>query len=341
MSVPKQGGVLNYLGETQEVNAPRFWQSSPTSPPTELAYITEAEKGLLLNADLHGSLQGSPNKGPSNLLSFDGWGSEDPGQNVAGADVSAGMDSSPSDSGWGDPATSYSTGGGSQFRGTATPDLPPGVTKNPELPPGVDPNKQVVDKGFWEQVGDFMQEGGLWGKAFKLGGEVLSKLGEFSSGLQKKAMTYSLEKKITSIGKKKDFHPGAYGYKIQDIQKDIDAIERGDFKQSDFNEKYGAPTIDTREGGDNRDFMNYIAPEAPHIVGGTTKQDSMAAKWYASLGNNNNNNAFGFSFQKEYNAAKQKQAGILGSPSSVGMLAVSNSPFYNFLKERNLDKGIL
>ena len=87
--------------------------------------------------------------------------------------------------------------------------------------------------------------------------------------------------------------------------------------------------------------MNYIAPEAPHIVGGTTKQDSMAAKWYASLGNNNNNNAFGFSFQKEYNAAKQKQQGILGSPSPVGMLAVNNSPFYNFLKERNLDKGIL
>ena len=154
-------------------------------------------------------------------------------------------------------------------------------------------------------------------------------------------MTYSLNKRIDQISNKKDFHPGAYGYKIQDIQKDIDAIERGDFKQSDFNAKYGAPTIDTRDGGDNRDFMNYIAPEAPHIVGGTTKQDSVAAKWYASLGNNNNNNAFGFSFQKEYNAAKQKQAGILGSPSAVGMLAVSNSPFYNFLKERNLDKGIL
>ena len=87
--------------------------------------------------------------------------------------------------------------------------------------------------------------------------------------------------------------------------------------------------------------MNMIAPIAPHIVGGTTPVDSQAAKWYASLGNNNNNNAFGFSFQKEYNAAKQKQAGILGSASSVGMLAVSNSPFYNFLKERNLDKGIL
>ena len=340
MSVPKQGGVLNYLGESEQVKAPRFWKSSPTSPSTELAYITEAEKGLLLDADLHGSLQGSPNKGPSNLLSFDGWGSEDPGQNVAGGDISAGMDTDPGHSGWSDGRGS-STGGGSQFHGSHTPASPPGVTKNPELPPGVDPNKQVKETGFWDGVVDYFKSGGLWGKAFQLGGEVLSKLGEFSSGLQKKAMTYSLEKKITAIGNKKDFHPGAYGYKIQDIQKDIDAIERGDFTQNDFNDKYGAPTIDTSEGGDNRDFMNYIAPEAPHIVGGTTKQDSMAAKWYASLGNNNNNNAFGFSFQKEYDAAKQKQAGILGSPSSVGMLAVSNSPFYNFLKERNLDKGIL
>ena len=212
--------------------------------------------------------------------------------------------------------------------------------------PGIDTSDNYQEKiGFWDQVtnaaSEFIESGGLIGNVIKLGGNVLSKLGEYSSDLQKKAMTYSLNNKITDIGKKKDFHPGAYGYKIQDIQKDIDAIERGDFTQNDFNEKYGAPTIDTREGGDNRDFMNYIAPEAPHIVGGTTKQDSMAAKWYASLGNNNNNNAFAFSFQKEFDAAKQKQKGILGNPSSVGMLAVSNSPFYNFLKERNLDKGIL
>ncbi len=74
---------------------------------------------------------------------------------------------------------------------------------------------------------------------------------------------------------------------------------------------------------------------------GANRPDSVAARWYANLGNNNNNNAFGFSFQKEYAAAKQKQQGILGTSSSVGQLAVSNSPFYNFLKERNLDKGIL
>ena len=98
-----QGGVRNYLGETQEVTAPKFWQSSEDSPPTELAYITEAEKGLLLDANLHGSLKNNkPNIGASGLLSFDGWGSTDPGQNVAGADISAGMDRDPDHSGWSD-----------------------------------------------------------------------------------------------------------------------------------------------------------------------------------------------------------------------------------------------
>ena len=61
MSVPKQGGVLNYLGKQEIVKAPKHWQSSPTSPKTELAYITDAEKGLLLDANLHGSLLNKPN----------------------------------------------------------------------------------------------------------------------------------------------------------------------------------------------------------------------------------------------------------------------------------------
>jgi len=79
MSVPKQGGVLNYLGKQEIVSAPKYWKSSPKSPSTELAYITDAEKGLLLEANLHGSLLGKPNVGPSSLLSFDGWGDSDDG----------------------------------------------------------------------------------------------------------------------------------------------------------------------------------------------------------------------------------------------------------------------
>ncbi len=55
-----QGGVRNYLGKQKEIKAPLKWQSSPNHPSTELAYITQAEKNLLVKQDLHGSLNGKP-----------------------------------------------------------------------------------------------------------------------------------------------------------------------------------------------------------------------------------------------------------------------------------------
>jgi hypothetical protein len=84
-----QGGVKNYLGKQKEVKAPLKWQSSPDHPTTELAYITEAEKDLLVKQDLHGSLKGGVNRGPSGIMSLNGWGSADESQNVSGAAASA------------------------------------------------------------------------------------------------------------------------------------------------------------------------------------------------------------------------------------------------------------
>ena len=89
------------------------------------------------------------------------------------------------------------------------------------------------------------------------------------------------------------------------------------------------------------EIMRNLAPEAPYIVSGITKPtNSPAANWYQSLGNTSTS-GFNFSFANELAAAKAKQASILGNPSPVGQLAVSQSPFYNWLKERSLDKGIL
>jgi len=96
-------------------------------------------------------------------------------------------------------------------------------------------------------------------------------------------------------------------------------------------------------GGDNesRQMMNELAPQAPYIVSGTTQPtNSPAANWYQSLGNTSTSQNQ-FSFATELAAAKAKQAGILGNQSAVGWLAVNQSPFYNFLKENKLDKGIL
>ena len=86
-----QGGVDNYLGDQPQVVVPRKWQSGPDKPPTELAYITEAEKKLLLKEDIHGSLKEGPNEGPAGIMSLDSFGDiDDSGQDVgmAGGDVS-------------------------------------------------------------------------------------------------------------------------------------------------------------------------------------------------------------------------------------------------------------
>lgn len=72
-----QGGVRNYLGKQKEVKAPLKWQSSPNHPTTELAYITKKEKDLLVKSDLHGSLKNGVNKGPSGIMSLNGYGSID------------------------------------------------------------------------------------------------------------------------------------------------------------------------------------------------------------------------------------------------------------------------
>ena len=87
-----QGGVKNYLGKQKEVKAPLKWQSSPDHPTTELAYITEAEKNLLIKSDLHGSLKGGVNRGPSGIMSLNGWGSKDSAGNEVGMSGAATSD---------------------------------------------------------------------------------------------------------------------------------------------------------------------------------------------------------------------------------------------------------
>ena len=86
----------------------------------------------------------------------------------------------------------------------------------------------------------------------------------------------------------------------------------------------------------DRDAMNQLAPNAPFIQSGTQKPDSVAAKFF---GNSSNN--FKFSFENEYGKALARQKTLLNKPSAVGLLAVNQSPFYNWLKDNSLDKGIL
>ena len=78
MSYEMQGGkkpARNYLGKQKTVsNVPVKWKSGPDAPETELAYITKAEKDLLLKKNLHGSLKNGPNTGPDGIMSLDSQG---------------------------------------------------------------------------------------------------------------------------------------------------------------------------------------------------------------------------------------------------------------------------
>ncbi len=96
-------------------------------------------------------------------------------------------------------------------------------------------------------------------------------------------------------------------------------------------------------GGDNESqMMRDVAPAAPYIVSGTTQPtNSPAANWYQNLGNSGISGGNVFSMAAEYEAAKAKQKSILGSPTPIGQMAVNESPFYNWLKEKGLNKGIL
>jgi len=129
----------------------------------------------------------------------------------------------------------------------------------------------------------------------------------------------------------------------------------GEYLTSDYGTyKYGGPGQDSGgllggfgSGGSgqvssqDREIMNNIAPEAPYIVSGIAKPtNSPAANWYNNLGNTGTNPG-GFDLATEYANAKSTVAKTLNNKGPMAMLAVNDSPYYDWLKTKSLDRGIL
>ena len=89
-------------------------------------------------------------------------------------------------------------------------------------------------------------------------------------------------------------------------------------------------------GGDSGNTTALLAA-SPFLVSGTTQVESEASKWYNSIGNNTKQ----FNFASAYATAKAKVSQTLNNKGPIGMLAVSDSPYYDWLKTNKLDKGIL
>jgi hypothetical protein len=395
-----QGGVRNYLGKTKEVTAPKYWKSSKDSPKTELAYITEAEKGLLLNANLHGSLKnGQPNVGASGLLSYDGWGSTDSGQNRAGGDVSGSMDRGGND---GNDRMGSSSGGGSSFQGTSPETKsPPGVTdKTFDYETEAYSNVgQITDATYDAKTGqvDIKQTPGVVNteqyqtsslgaylnspdvsekekintldriQALQNSNIIGSKLSNLETDFVLGNLTKSLDNiksnsKYNDLTSKIDLEGKTVAKDFQDAPLEtffksggiLGSIIRTGFDQYKNNQVlellgYTGKTIKYNPDGSGdfnytgyptvnvgRDEINNLAPMAPYAVQGTTPLPSVAQKYFDQLPQGS-----GLSFQAAYDAAKTKVNQTLGNPSAMGLLAVNESPFYDFLKIRGLDRRIL
>ena len=89
-------------------------------------------------------------------------------------------------------------------------------------------------------------------------------------------------------------------------------------------------------GGDTGNTTALLAA-SPYLVSGTTQVESEASKWYNSIGNNTQQ----FNFATAYADAKTKVSQTLNNKGAIGMLAVNDSPYYDWLKTKGLDKGIL
>ena len=167
-----QGGGPNYLGKQKEVTTPKKWKSSPEHPDTELAYITEPEKEVLIALNMHGGLEdGKPNKGPNGIMSLQG--------DLGGYDASPGGPDSEKGDG--------STGKNDKARAA---DIMTGK-RNVSSPTGDTEGYTGPDPTGRNKTGDFVYNPTAFDKAkafynklptpFNLAKKVLNKLGPFNN----------------------------------------------------------------------------------------------------------------------------------------------------------------
>ena len=356
-----QGGVRNYLGETEEVNnAPRYWKSSPTSPKTELSYITDAEKKLLLDANLHGSLKGGkPNKGAAGLLSFDGWGDASDGFGGSG-DTSPGATGGEGGEGGGTTTSSFSGGGGGDGYvdriQRISSGVEPGYTPTSSQPFGVSPEQaynegkitvdqyreaqQVQDNTALEQPNliekafDLYKQYSPLGIAFNLGGSLLDQLGGASKSLQNKVIAFDLQNKLEKAYQDPRFDPFSPDASVTQLEQDLARAKEGTYSQQEYQDTYAPQMNQTDQIGGEGNAMNLLAPYAPYAISGQTPQQSMVNDYFANLGTSSQS-PLSSSLETSYNAAKANINSILGMTPTNQQFGYSQAP-YGLLSSTNM-----
>jgi len=322
----KQGGVLNYLGKQKIISAPIKWRSAPDHPLSHLVYITDDEIKLLIKKDLHNSMpDGKANLGPAGLRSLNGGGG---GSEGAGSSDSGGGGS---DSGGGGSDSTDTGDMGSEAANDAS-------TASGAASVGGDSSNSFggydPDAGFTTSPQDQVDTGDLGSEAAN---DAATASGADSVGKGYFSSYSKIGSKMTNISNYMKGNPGTtLGLNAISILTGIPGLALANA----INSIYGTPSTSTSTNSDGDGYdSNQIAQILTQVDNQYTGE-STAKKFAQQYPSSTQSGTL--SFQSAYNTAKQNLGSLLTAPMSpYGNNAVSASPFFDYLKKNNLDRGIL
>jgi hypothetical protein len=309
-----QGGVRNYLGKTEEVkNAPKYWKSSPTNPKTELSYITDAEKELLLKANLHGSLiNQQPNIGASGILSFDGWGDASDGFGSSSSSSDSSSTGGYDEAGISTPTSAYESigttdsGGGNDYSG---PTYDEAALSQPSTITG------PTDPGV---AGTYVDG------QFVPSQDTIKGIPGYIQNIQAEYASNPLSFLLSPLGTaaKVAGQTLAANYMLGNFPSF--SISGGASSMQDAGTYFS-------DGGDQ--LQSYLTPIAPYAITGATPQESQVMQYFNNMGTTQS--PLSSSLETSYNQAKANINNLLGVGSLQGQFGYSTQP-YGGLSASNL-----
>jgi hypothetical protein len=336
----RQAGVLNFLGRQKMVTVPIRWKSGEGDkhPETELAYITKPEKEKLIKLDMHGSMKdGKPNFGPAGLISLNSGGSGDGGgggsgdggsdgggsSNDSGSSPSSGSDSTDTGDMGSQAANDASTNAGNASVGAGSTDSFGGYDPNAGFTTSPQDQVDTADLGS-EAANDAATASG----ADSVGQGTFSSYSKAGSRIQNTKNMMAANPGMVIGLNALSAYTGIPGLALAWAVNSI----------------YGTPgtnsgnTGTSGDGGDtyNASQISQILTQVANQYTGPSAAKNFAQKYPSSSQSGT------LSFQSAYDTAKQNLGSLLTAPMSpYGNNAVSASPFYDYLKKNNLDRGIL
>jgi len=317
-----QGGGPNYLGKQEEVTVPKKWLSDPDHVVAELAYITPEEKKILLEKNLYGSLKGKPNTGPAGIQSLQGdMGSVGGGNNNGGNNNGGGGGRQDTESQYGGDYGYDSSQNVSdrdqQYGGGSTNDRPTIADVSGDKLLG---SSGPVDPGVRGEWTTDKKTGEL---TFTPSTDTIT---SFTDNLKAnlKSNPYGLlSPTATLLG---TAYQTAKARSLMGLGFNLSTSYGSDGQNVNIN-------LDRGDGDGGLSVVESILQQVnPYLP------KSVAQEYYDSLPQTDKSE---LSFQARYNNIRNDVNGILNSPSPLGLLAVNESPFYDFLKTRGLDRRIL